>query len=185
MANTINVVHNQNDLLGGCCNVRRINRLHSGHLPSSANPRKLYPHFTQRRLCFNTMSTSIEIVSSQKRQRHPSGSNDLGHSLAAIVLLFLTTRVYSQQSSQVPCSQAFEGGIAYEIETHSALTEAALTNDQSHIHTFLQDELLIQSGLLHIAVSDGVSYTLLRWAREGSKREDDGLRALRNYLITA
>lgn len=94
----------------------------------------------------------------------------------SLVISFLFAQAgYSQLPPQSPCSggQFYQGGIAYEVETHAPLTEAALTNDKCEIHAFLKNELLIQSGLLDLALSGGETHTLLNWAKLGSIREDD------------
>lgn len=92
-----------------------------------------------------------------------------------LVAFLFAKASYCQLPPDSPCcgGQFYDGGIMYEVDTHAALTEASLANDQCQIQAFLKNELLMQSGLLTVVSSAGETHSLLNWAKEGSKREDD------------
>lgn len=81
--------------------------------------------------------------------------------LATLLCVLCTPRfAWARQSATV----------LYNTDTHSSLTEVALTNDKCNLDEFLRDELLIPSGIL---ASEGYSAPLFQFACLGSKAEDE------------
>lgn len=98
-------------------------------------------------------------------------------------ICFMTKLIHAQPIIEVCGVQSGDGGIAYEVNTHAALSHVALTNDLSQLHYVLQEEWLLADGIFELATDSATGDTLylLEWVEYGSIHEDDGDRPLNHF----